>query len=119
MKKLLGVVFALLLLAGCSSEPTTPAPTEAPKPKAAEFETGRVAFQRTYITARGWARDTQPFRLESQVTSDCKGKDGKSAVWRASFASAIQRSAKPYTWSGTGRLRRPFARRFSGQRRHL
>ena len=32
-------------------------------------------------------RDAQPFRLESQVTADSKGKDGKSAVWRASFAS--------------------------------
>lgn len=101
MKKLLGAVFALLLLAGCSSEPTKPAESEAPKPKVAEFETGRAAFQKAFITARGWARDAQPYRLQSQLTNDSKGKDGKSDVWRASFASPNQHSAKSYTWSGT------------------
>lgn len=101
MKKLLGAVFGLLLLAGCSSEPAKPAASEAPKPKPTDFETGRVAFQRTYIAARGWARDAQPFRLESQITSDSKGQDGKSDVWRATFASPTGRSAKPYVWSGT------------------
>lgn len=104
MKKLLlavTAVAALLVLAGCTSEPAKPAETEKPQPKATEFETGRVAFQKSYIAARGWARDAQPFRLESQITSDSKGKDGKSDVWRSSFASATQRSVKPYIWSGT------------------
>lgn len=103
MKKLFGAVLAtlLLVLAGCTSEPTKPAQTEAPKPKTPEFETGRAAFQKTYITARGWARDAQPFRLESQITADSKGKDGKADVWRANFASPSGRSAKPYIWSGT------------------
>ncbi|MGA8149964.1 MAG: hypothetical protein WB952_03380 [Terriglobales bacterium] len=101
MKKLLMAVLALLLMAGCSSEPAKPAQEEKPQPKPTEFETGRVAFQKTYIAARGWARDAQPFRLESQVTADSKGKDGKADVWRASFASPTQRSVKPYVWSGT------------------
>ena len=101
MKKVLGAVFALLLLAGCSSEPAKPAAAEAPKPKPADFDTGRIAFQRTYIAARGWARDAEPFRLESQITSDSKGHDGKSDVWRATYASPTGRSAKPYVWSGT------------------
>jgi hypothetical protein len=103
MKKLLGAMLALLLLslAGCTSEPSKPAQTEAPKPKTPEFETGRMAFQKTYIAARGWARDAQPYRLESQITSDSKGKDGKADVWRATFASPSGRSAKPYIWSGT------------------
>jgi hypothetical protein len=101
MKKLFVAVFALLLLAGCTSQPAQPAPSDAPKPKGPEFATGRVAFQKTYIAARGWTHDAQPFRLESQLTADSKGQDGKSAVWRASFASPGQRSAKPYMWSGT------------------
>jgi len=101
MKKLLMAVLALLLMAGCSSEPAKPAQEEKPQPKPTEFETGRVAFQKTYIAARGWARDAQPFRLESQITADSKGKDGKADVWRASFASPTQRSVKPYVWSGT------------------
>jgi len=101
MKKLLMAVLALMLMAGCSSEPATPAQSAKPQPKAPEYETGRVAFQRLYIAARGWAPDAQPFRLESQITADAKGTAGKSGVWRASFASPAQRSAKPYVWSGT------------------
>ncbi len=103
MKKLLMAMLALALLtlAGCTSEPAKPAQTEKPQPKAVELQTGRYAFQKLYIAARGWAHDAQPFRLESQITTDSKGKDGKSDVWRASFASPAGRSVKPYVWSGT------------------
>jgi hypothetical protein len=99
MKKLLMATLALLLMAGCTSEPTKPA--EKAQPKAPEFETGRVAFQKMYIAARGWQRDAQAFRLQSDTTADYKGKDGKSAVWRAWFASPAARSTKPFVWSGT------------------
>jgi len=103
MRKLQMAMLALafLTMAGCSSEPSKPAQTEKPQPKAVESQTGRYAFQKLYIAARGWARDAQPFRLESQLMPDSKGKDGKSDVWRASFASAAGRGAKPYVWSGT------------------
>jgi hypothetical protein len=101
MNKRVMAVAALLLMAGCSSEPAKLAQSEKPQPKATEFETGRVAFQRLYVAAHGWARDAQGFRLESQLTADSKGKDGKADVWRASFASAAQRSVKPSIWSGT------------------
>lgn len=94
------IVFATLaFLAGCSSEP--PKPVEPPKPKTAELLTGRTAFQKMYIQARGWASDAQPFRLESQSNKDSNGRDGKSAIWRASFASASKGSVKPFVWSGT------------------
>jgi len=103
MKKLLVAMLALafLIMAGCTSEPAKPAQSEKPAPKTAELQTGRYAFQKLYIAARGWARDAQPYRLESQLTADSKGKDGKSDVWRASFASPAGRGAKPYMWSGT------------------
>jgi hypothetical protein len=103
MKKLLiaMLALALLTLAGCTSEPAKPAQTEKPQPKAVELQTGRYAFQKLYIAARGWAHDAQPFRLESQITADSKGKEGKADVWRASFASPAGRSVKPYVWSGT------------------
>jgi hypothetical protein len=100
MKKLLMAMLALFTMAGCSSEPSKPAQTEKPQPKAVELQTGRYAFQKLYLAAHGWARDAQPFRLESQPTADSKDRDGKSAVWRASFASPAGRSAKPYVWSG-------------------
>jgi len=103
MKKLLMAMLtlAIWMTASCTSQPATPAATEKPQPKAAELQTGRYAFQKLYIAARGWQRDSQPFRLESQITADSKGRDGKSAVWRASFASPATRGAKPYVWSGT------------------
>ncbi len=89
---------ALLLLAACSSEP---AKTPQPTVKEPEYVTGRSAFQKMYVASRGWNRDAQGFQLLSVLTTDSKGHDGKSGVWRASFASATQRTAKPYIWSGS------------------
>jgi hypothetical protein len=101
MKKLLMAMLGLTILTGCTSEPAKPVQTEKAQPKATEAVTGRTAFQKLYISARGWARDAQPYRLESQSTDDWKGKDGKSAVWRAYFASPSQRGVKPFIWSGS------------------
>ena len=98
MKKLLMAMLAVALMASCSSQPTKPAEKSAPKPP--EFLTGHVACQKLYIAAHGWARDAQPFRLESQVTLESNGRDGKSAVWQGSFASALQHSLKPFAWYG-------------------
>ena len=100
MKKFLMAMLALVLMAGCSSEPSKPVQTEKPQPKPPEFLTGRAAFQKLFIAAHGWARDPQPYRIESVLTADSKGKDGKSAVWRAFFASTSQKGVKPYAWSG-------------------
>jgi hypothetical protein len=102
MKELLAVLRSLGLLSlcffcACTSQPAQP---EKPQPKAPEFITGRAGFQKVYVAAHGWARDAQPYRLESMNTADSKGKDGKSTVWRGSFASASQGAVKSYTWSG-------------------
>lgn len=99
MKKLVAIAWALILMAGCSSEPAKPA--EPAKPKEPEAVTGRFAYQKLYLAAHGWARDAQGYKLESRQTADSTGKDGKATVWRASFASAVQRSVKPYMWSGS------------------
>jgi hypothetical protein len=100
-----GKMFALLallaLLAACSSPSSPPAETAKPEPKGPDLLTGRAAFQKTYIAARGWARDAQAFRIESASTSDTNGHDGKWAVWRAAFASPAQRAVKSYVWSGS------------------
>jgi hypothetical protein len=99
MKKSLLVLLAMSCLVACDSTPTKPA--EPPKPKAVELDTGRVAMQRLAGAARGWSADAQPYRLESSPNSDSKGRDGKSAIWRAGFASPSKRSSKPLVWSGT------------------
>jgi hypothetical protein len=99
MKKLLVAVAAIAMLAGCSSE--APKPAEKPQPKPTELLSGRTAFQKLYVAAHGWGRDAQPYRLDSQATADGNGQEGKSAVWRAAFASVAQHGVKPYVWSGS------------------
>lgn len=106
----LALFFLLVMLVACSSSTsntsssgnnaeTKPAQT-APKPP--ELATGREEFQRLFATARGWAGDAQPFRLQSDTTSDANGHDGKAGVWRASFASPSRGSIKTWLWSGIG-----------------
>jgi hypothetical protein len=105
MKKVLLGILALGLLAGCSSEPARRTSSGGANPKPAkpadEYMTGRVAFQKLYVTARAWAADSQPFHLESRYTKGAPAAEGKAALWRAFFASAQRRSAKSYLWSGT------------------
>ena len=97
---------ALALLASCSSQkPAEPSsnPSQSAKtsaPKQAQFETGRAAFQKTYLSARMWAPDVQPFRLQSQYTADAPVSEGKAGLWRASFASPAKRAMKMFIWSG-------------------
>ena len=98
-----GVMLAVLLLAlvGCTSEPSKPAEPAKLEIRTAELVTGRVGFQKVYIAARGWARDAQPYRIQSIPTSDGNGHEGKWALWRSSFASPSQHAVKTYTWSGS------------------
>ncbi len=94
------ICLMLVLLAGCESTPTKPAETK-PEPKTPELLTGRAAFQKVFIAARNYAADVKPFRIESMISTDGNGHDGKSAIWRASFASNLQHGVKPFLWSGS------------------
>jgi hypothetical protein len=101
--KTLALVMSLLVLGACSSEPPRSAEQKtepAAAPAQPEIVTGRVAFQKLYVAAHGWAPDATPFRLQSQTSKGNAGHDGKSGIWRAQFASAARRSLKPYMWSG-------------------
>ena len=84
---------------GCTSTSTKPAEPTKPQPKPPEALTARSAFQKLYISARSWAQDARPYRMESSTNADSNGHDGKATIWRASFASAMQHGTKPYTWS--------------------
>jgi hypothetical protein len=102
MNKKLALTFAslaLVLFVGCTSAPKQSA--AVPQPVAATPETGRVAFQSLYLAARGWSKDASAFELESEVNADSKGQDGKSAIWRGSFASPQRKLSKLYVWSGS------------------
>jgi hypothetical protein len=105
MTKIAVACLALLLLAACSSGPKTGSGAESQSaakavPKQAEYETGRTALQKMYISARGWAGDVKLFRLQSQFTADAPTSEGKAGLWRASFASPSKRMMKLFEWSG-------------------
>jgi hypothetical protein len=94
------------LLAACflmwpACESNAPSAPAKPEVKQTEQLTARAAFQKVFIAARNYAADVKPFRIESIPTTDSNGHDGKSAVWRASFASATQHGVKPFIWSGS------------------
>lgn len=99
MKRIYVLFLVIASLVGCSSEPSKPA--APPQPKTPDLLTGRSAFQKMFIQAHGWSGDAKPFRLESQSNKDSNGREGKSAIWRASFASPSKGSVKPFVWSGT------------------
>jgi hypothetical protein len=102
MKRFLPSIAIAAVLAGCSSSPKPaekPAEAKAEPPKA-ELLTGRVAFQKLFVTARNWAPDAKPFRLESEPVKQALGTEGKAGVWRGYFASPSKRALKPYIWSG-------------------
>jgi hypothetical protein len=99
MKKLVLICIIALCQVGCSSKPEQ-SQSAKPAPKSAEYETGRVAFQKLYLSARGWAGDATPFRLQSQYTPDAPLSEGKAGLWRASFASPGRRMMKMFIWSG-------------------
>ena len=77
------------------------APAASKAPEAPTFYTGREAFQRMYAAAHLWAPDARPYRLQSEVTNESTGQDGKSAIWRAGFASPSRRTIKAFLWSGS------------------
>jgi len=70
MKKLTLVLLALAVITGCTSEPSQPVPKAEPP----EALTGRSAFQKLYIAARGWTADVRPYQLQSQLFGDNKEK---------------------------------------------
>lgn len=95
--------FAVLLvvgltLVGCSEGPNT---TEPKKEAQAALEplTGRQAFQQMYISARQWAPDCQPLKLENVNLAEVKAPAGKSGAWQCIFVSQSRGRAKTYSWS--------------------
>ncbi len=106
----LTVIGAAILTAGCSStenkpkETTSVAPAAAPPPSTEPvLYTGLEAFNRMMGLALKWSPDAQPARLESVVTTETTGIDGKSTIWRGYFASPLRHSTKTIVCSGSRR----------------
>ncbi len=105
------VISVAVLTAGCSStenkaengtpeKPASPAPSQSKEPV---LYTGQEAFNRMMGLALKWSTDAQPARLESVLTTETTGQNGKSTVWRGFFASPRRRSVKTIVCSGSRR----------------
>ena len=115
--KLYRLAFALslfgvaILTGGCNSTenkaenstPEKPASGAPPQSKEPVLYTGQGAFNRMMGLALKWSPDAQPARLESVLTAETTGQNGKSTVWRGFFASPRRRSVKTIVCSGSRR----------------
>jgi hypothetical protein len=107
----LSVIGVAILTAGCSSTenkpkestPEKPAAAASPQSKGPMLYTGQEAFNRMMGLAMRWSPDAQPARLESVLTTETTGQDGKSTIWRGYFASPSRRSTKTIICSGSRR----------------
>ncbi len=106
MRLLLVVVFVLAILTSCSQQPATKPAAEQPKP-AAEVKkepvlyTAQECLKRVEGQAHLWAMDSRPIHIESDITSDSKGLEGKSAVWRFMYVSAQRAAMRAFMCSGS------------------
>lgn len=88
---------AALLMAACSETPTQTESKAPPKPP--EPITGRLAFQYTFPSARGWAPDAQPLEIHNLNLEQVKSDEGKAGAWQVTYASMQRRQSRAYTWS--------------------
>jgi hypothetical protein len=103
----LSVISVAIVTVGCSSSekakesaPETPA-ASTQQSKEPVLYTGQQAFNRMMGLALKWSPDAQPARLESVLSTETTGKDGKSTVWRGYFASPSRRATKSIVCSGS------------------
>ena len=104
----LSLISGAILTGGCNStenkaENGTPASGASPQSKEPVLYTGQGAFNRMMGLALKWSPDAQPARLESVLTTETTGQNGKSTVWRGFFASPRRRSVKTIVCSGSRR----------------
>jgi hypothetical protein len=99
-----GVIGVAILTAACSStenKSTTETPAPKPQIKQPAPYTGQQALNQMAGLAWKWSPDAQPARLESVLTPETNGQDGKSTVWRGYFASPSHRATKTFVCSGS------------------
>jgi hypothetical protein len=99
----------MTLLMNCGSTTTKPAATASPSaapasqtaPKEPVLYTAKQCFANMANLAARWQADALPFHLESELTTEATGQDGKSTIWRALFASQTRGAMKAFICSGS------------------
>ena len=107
----LSVISVAILTVGCSSTenkpkentPEKPATAAPPQSKEPNLYTGQEAFNRMMGLALKWSPDAEPARVESVLTTETTGQDGKATIWRGYFVSPSRRATKTIVCSGSRR----------------
>ena len=99
-------ILGVISFVGCSQPATqtsnTPPPASAPAPKKEPvLYTGKSCLSQMAGMAARWAPDALPYHLESHLNAESDGRDGKSTVWQAMFASPGRRTYRVFTCSGS------------------
>jgi hypothetical protein len=103
---ILAASIALTLgLVACGSTPPAANPSKAAgaqaEQKALVLYTAKQCFTSMVNLAQRWQPDALPFHLESELTSETTGQNGKSTIWRAMFASRARGTMKSFSCSGS------------------
>lgn len=95
------------MVVGCGPNPVS-APdsgaAKAPAPAAKKepvLYTGKPCLTRMVDLAARWQPDAMPFHMESALNAESTGRDGKSTIWRALFASPSRGAYKTFICSGS------------------
>lgn len=98
------ICLAVVVLTACSEAPKTTSETKTDTDAQAkagppEPVSGKTAYWEIYTSARNWARDAQPLRVESKDVPGVQNKDGKAGMWTATLVSPSQKEARVFTYS--------------------
>lgn len=91
-----GIAVLALMLGGCSSTSTAPAPKKEMKPAVAVGGQSGIFFM--YQAARQWNKDAQILSVENINLDSVKPEGGKYGAWRATFVSLTAKTQKVFTY---------------------
>ena len=101
------ICLSTIILIACSEASKVGNEKSAIVPPSRSPVTGRFAFQRMFMQAKGWAVDAQPLSLSAIFLKQVPVEPGKCGAWQATFISPQKAKAKSYTFSvvDTGGIR--------------
>jgi hypothetical protein len=97
------IVLILTTLTGCGTptQPSQPAAAPTAQKKEPVLYTGKQCLSSMQSLALRWQPDALPFHLESDLTTETTGQEGKSTMWRAFFASRNRGTMETFICSGS------------------
>jgi hypothetical protein len=97
------VCAAALILAACSEAPKSASKTEEAEKKEParppEPVSAKTAFWEMYTSARSWATDLQPLKIDSKEVPGIKNDGGKAGMWEVTFGSPSKHEYRVYSYA--------------------